>query len=278
MAYFNELPNLQYVSRFANQSSNEDVTLIKNIFKRAKLREDIANVATAFDYYQIRGNERADQIAERVYGDSELDWVILITNNITNVQDQWPLDDVSFRKHLLEKYGSEGNLYARKHYETIESRDEYNRVVVPGGLVVDDDISQEFKTTEGKTTYGLTSFPNTTQPLTVSINLNQKIQVTSRDNKISDVIIDDINIANSVIYVRGKDGIGKRSVVFANTLNDWPKSWGGSLSIKQRDGNQVKIDVDDLIGTNDINIDTRLYEIVGEESPTGGITPAFRFK
>lgn len=278
MAYFNELPNLQYTSRFPNPSSNNENILVKNLFKRAKLRGDIANVVTAFEYYQIKGNERPDQIAEKVYGDPELDWVILITNNITNLQDQWPLDDISFEKHLLDKYGSEENLYALKHYETIETRDEYNRVVVPGGLVVDDDIKQEFKTLEGEDTYDLTSFPNTTQPLTVTINLNQKIEITGRNNDVTSVLIDEINITSSILNIRGKDGISNNPVTLSNTLNDWPRSWGGSLQVKQRNGNLVNIEVSDLIGTSEINIDTRLYEVVGKESPTGEIIPAFRFK
>ena len=110
MAYFNELPNIQYLSRFADQSSNEDYTLAKNIFRRARLREDVANAATAFQYYQIKDDERPDQIAERIYGDPELDWVVLITNNITNYPSQWTLSNDSFYEYLIDKYGSEEEL------------------------------------------------------------------------------------------------------------------------------------------------------------------------
>ena len=82
MSYFRELPNFEYVSNFPNQSFNDDYTVTKNLFKRAKLRDDIANATTAFEYYQIIDNERPDQVAQKVYNDSSLDWVILITNNI----------------------------------------------------------------------------------------------------------------------------------------------------------------------------------------------------
>jgi hypothetical protein len=90
MAYFSELPNLHYTANFPDQSFNTDVVLAKNIFKRAKLRDDFANVVTAFNYYQIINSERPDQIAQKIYDDPELDWVILTTNNITNFNNQWP--------------------------------------------------------------------------------------------------------------------------------------------------------------------------------------------
>ena len=85
MSYFRELPNFEYIANFPNQSFNTDYVVTKNIFKRAKLRSDISSAITAFNYYQIVDNERPDQVAAKVYDNAELDWVILITNNITNI-------------------------------------------------------------------------------------------------------------------------------------------------------------------------------------------------
>ena len=136
MGYFRELPNFEYIANFPNQSFNTDYVVTKNIFKRAKLREDIANAVTAFEYYQIIDNERPDQVAAKVYDNADLDWVILITNNITNINQNWPLDNNSFYKYLIDKYGSDEELAKPHHYETVEFRDEYGRVVVPGGYQV----------------------------------------------------------------------------------------------------------------------------------------------
>ena len=146
MAYFNELPNIEYLSRFANQSSNEDYTLAKNIFRRAKLREDIAGAVTAFQYYQIKDGERPDQIAERIYGDSELDWVVLITNNITSYPSKWTLTNEDLYEYLIDKYVSEDTFAKTRYLETIEIRDEHQRLVIPKKLKVDPDIYQEFNT------------------------------------------------------------------------------------------------------------------------------------
>ena len=141
MGYFNELPNLDYLSQLPDANSNETYITVKNLFKRAKLRTDIVNVITAFEYYQIEDNQRPDVIAQKLYGDAELDWVILITNNITNIREEWPLSNQNLYNHMIEKYETENALSSIHHYETTEVKDEYNRLVVPSGLQVDSNYS-----------------------------------------------------------------------------------------------------------------------------------------
>lgn len=147
MGYFKELPNIEVLNTTKNDVSNDETVIVKNIFKRAKVREDLLSVVAAFDYYSITGNERPDQIAERIYGDPELDWVVLTINNITNINDQWPLDVDSFNKYMIHKYGSESAYEEVHHYETIALQDSFNREVFPGGLIVDRPFydSPEFK-------------------------------------------------------------------------------------------------------------------------------------
>jgi hypothetical protein len=141
MAYFKELPNISYISRLPDVSSNEEYITVKNLFKRAKLRTDIINIITAFNYYQIEDNQRPEVVASKLYNDPELDWVILITNNITNVREQWPLSNNDLYNYMLDKYGSEEALSDIHHYETTEVKDEYDRLVVPSGLQVDSDFT-----------------------------------------------------------------------------------------------------------------------------------------
>ena len=141
MAYFEELPDISYVSLLPNSSRNDDRIRVKNIFKRPKLRSDMDQVFTAFEYYQISENTRPDTLAEELYEDPELDWVILITNNITNIRDQWPLSHNDLNNYCLEKYGSDAGVQATHHWETHEVKDKYNRTILTGGLEVDEDFS-----------------------------------------------------------------------------------------------------------------------------------------
>ena len=125
MSYFEELPNISYVSLLPNQNRSDERIQVKNLFKRAKLRTDIDQSVTAFDYYLIQDNERPDIVAERIYDSSELDWVILVTNNITSIRNQWPLSNNELYTYCLEKYINDAGIMATHHYETKEIKDKY---------------------------------------------------------------------------------------------------------------------------------------------------------
>ena len=137
MGYFKELPNIEYVNRFKNSKSNDEVTVAKNLFRRSKLRDDLEAVFTSFEFYEIQENERPDQIAQRIYNDSELDWVIRLVNNIQDYYSDWPLNNSELHNYLIEKYGSEEKLTEIHHYETIRATDSFNRLLIPAGLEVD---------------------------------------------------------------------------------------------------------------------------------------------
>ena len=145
MAYFNELPNISHPSLLPANNKVEDRVTVKNIFRRSKLRSDVDQVITAFNYYYVKEGYRPDMVAEEIYDDPELDWVVLTSNNITNIRDQWPLTHNDLHNYMLEKYGSEENILGISHYETRKIVDEYNRVVMPAGLEVDADFTFQYK-------------------------------------------------------------------------------------------------------------------------------------
>ena len=144
MAYFRELPNISYPSLLPSNNKVEDRIIVKNLFKRSKLRTDVDQSITAFNYYYIEQGMRPDVLAQEIYGDSELDWVVLTSNNITNVRDQWPLEHDDLNEYMLDKYGSDQNILGIHHSETIKIVDEYNRVILKGGLEVDANFTFTF--------------------------------------------------------------------------------------------------------------------------------------
>ena len=149
MAYFKELPNILYPNLLPSINKIEDRIPVKNIFKRSKLRDDVDQAITAFDYFYIEQGMRPDMVAQRLYDDPELDWVILSTNNIINIRDQWPLEHNDLHEYMLDKYGSETNINGIHHYETRQILDEYNRVLIPAGLKVDNNFSFEYSRVSG---------------------------------------------------------------------------------------------------------------------------------
>lgn len=143
-SYFRKVPNFEYTNRIVGENNISDYTEVKNLFKRGKLREDIFGKLTYFTKYQIQGDERPDNVAYNFYNDSTLDWVILLSNNIVNIQSEWPMSQVSFDKYLIEKYGSYANLNSTHHYETTLVTNSNGVVIVPAGLEVPQNYSLTF--------------------------------------------------------------------------------------------------------------------------------------
>ena len=141
--YFRRLPNLDYPSLLKNRESNTDFIQTKNLFRRTKIREDLFANFMQFDKYEIVGDERPDNVSEKVYGRDDLDWVVLLSNNIVDINNEWPLSQLQLNRFLSDKYTPQ-ELVSIHHYETLELRDSKNQLILPAGLVVDEDFNLEY--------------------------------------------------------------------------------------------------------------------------------------
>lgn len=140
MPYFRELPNIQYQNFLETDSTgSQDFITIKNLFLRGKLRDDLQNILTVFNKYEISENERPDQIAQKLYGDPTLDWVVRVTANIINYQNDLPLNSQELWEYINNKYDSNANDI--REYRSVEIRDSRNNLIYPSNIVVDEDFS-----------------------------------------------------------------------------------------------------------------------------------------
>jgi hypothetical protein len=143
MGYFRELPNLEYQSFLSDAISSKEYLTVKNLFRRNKLRDDLQNVFTLFNKYEIVEGARPDTVAEEFYGSAELDWVVLMTAGIINVRDEWPLSNYQLYQYAEQKYGIE-NLTNFYNYETIEVKDSNDRLILPAGKDVNEDFTLNY--------------------------------------------------------------------------------------------------------------------------------------
>ena len=147
MGYFRELPNLLYQSFLPDKKSSLDYTEVKNLFRRTKLRDDLQNVFTLFDKYEIPDEFRPETVAEDFYGNDELDWVVLTTAGIVNVRNEWPLNNRDIFDYSFEKYGN--NLNATRFFETKEIKNSSGSIILEKGKVVDSDFVFKYYDTNG---------------------------------------------------------------------------------------------------------------------------------
>ena len=163
MGYFNELPNILYQSPLLHKNSSTDYISIKNLFRRAKLFDYLGNNVSIFNKFVIGDGDRPDTIAESLYNDSSLDYVVVLVAGITNINHEWPLQDFQVYDYALQKYGSESKMFEDHHYETFEIKDDKGRQILPPDLIVDKDFKIDGSALRFNSTYTLISEAGNTQ-------------------------------------------------------------------------------------------------------------------
>ena len=98
MAFFSRFPILPY-----DITNTDNYKLIPDILRRVKIRTAIRGASMLFDSYDVKNGERPEDIAFKWFGDAELHWVILMTNNVLDRYYDWPMSDVQFQEFLIDK-------------------------------------------------------------------------------------------------------------------------------------------------------------------------------
>ena len=94
--------------------NNGNYKLLPDILRRVKQRNSIASGQFIFDTYDVKNGEKPEDIAYKWFGDAQLHWVILMTNDVTDRYYQWPMNDAQFEEFIADKYS---NPDAVHHYE-----------------------------------------------------------------------------------------------------------------------------------------------------------------
>ena len=192
-SYFDLVPNFDYVSRLPDAKIS-DYIRVKNFFRRVTLREDIFQDLTFFTKYSVLGDDRPDNVANKLYENPSLDWVILLANNITHIPTEWPMPQNDFDRFLLDKYDNYDTIYnGVHHHQTVEVKDSNDVTIFPEGLEVSSDFSQNYYDYYDS---GMVTASNITRPVT-NYEYEEKLENEKREifilkQEYLTVIIDDI--------------------------------------------------------------------------------------
>ena len=111
--YFDRFPKGQYII-----PGTKNYKLVTDLWRRIKIRDKIKNEASLYSEYFVTNGERPEQIAHKHFGSTELHWVVLITNNITDAFYEWPLSFSAFENFVKDKYDNPDAIH---HYEKVQS-------------------------------------------------------------------------------------------------------------------------------------------------------------
>ena len=155
--YFKNYNTIQYAVS-ADKSGRIDYMDIVDYFHLSVVREDIYVEDTLYVPYTVKNGETPDQVSFEQYGNEEFYWIVLQINGITDYYNEWPLSQVELDEYILKKYGSDSKSGEVRFYETVETYDSEDNLVLPSGLVVSEDFVYEYPTSPQDTVY-LTSLP-----------------------------------------------------------------------------------------------------------------------
>ena len=110
--YFNTFPVIPYDS--VGDYNFKEVT---NILRRVRLRAKVKTNVMLFDTYDVKEGETPEMIADKLYGDPELHWVVLMVNDITDRFHQWPMNFSQFNQYVEDKYDDINGIH---HYEVAQ--------------------------------------------------------------------------------------------------------------------------------------------------------------
>ena len=98
MPYFKPFPYINYAF------PDGDSRLYKNLSIRPGIADELLNDESNLQVYYVESGETPETIAFDLYGDENMHWIIMLTNNIMNLYTDWPMNDDMFKEYLYEKY------------------------------------------------------------------------------------------------------------------------------------------------------------------------------
>jgi predicted DNA-binding protein YlxM (UPF0122 family) len=189
--YFDLFPKIRY-DIAGNQFTNyQNVT---NIFFRLGVLQEILGNISAYYEHIISDGDTPEILAEKVYGDPEAHWIILIANNIVDAQYDWPLDGRTFNNYIIGKYGSTANAQITiHHYEKVITREESTtglvtetRFIVNQEKLTDNDLDVPYDYYEGDG-----SLPETQSVETFNLSSGETVVQVIRREAISNYDYED---------------------------------------------------------------------------------------
>jgi hypothetical protein len=100
--YFSHFPLVDYI--YKNNDGIIRRKLAVNILKRVGFDPLSIKDKDHFITYHIKNGETPEIIADKLYNNPELHWLILLFNNTVNPYKDWPLDNLAIDNYIENKY------------------------------------------------------------------------------------------------------------------------------------------------------------------------------
>tara|TARA_R100001509_G_scaffold114420_1_gene69517 strand:- start:1684 stop:2211 length:528 start_codon:yes stop_codon:yes gene_type:complete len=129
MSYFEMFPSILYSAK-----GDGKFTVMKDILSRVKLITKVKENILGFDYYDVKDGETPEMIAHKYYGDVNLHWVVMVTNDIIDYYEDWPMSVQRFEQFVFDKYDNPQGIH---HYEITQTSGDTSVTIDVGMNITD---------------------------------------------------------------------------------------------------------------------------------------------
>ena len=109
------IPTVTISSPYTSQSTETRATILTDITRNIRFRRDVLGNITVYDYYDIVEGETPEIVAEKIYGNAQYHWIVMLVNERYNYLSDWPLTQLNLEQYIIDKYGDSANNI--HHYE-----------------------------------------------------------------------------------------------------------------------------------------------------------------
>lgn len=114
--FFDKFPTISYDVQVLGNGYRQ---LYTNILFRLKVLNAVKANSLAYYDWQIAEKDTIEILAEKVYDNPELHWLIAYANDYSDPLFDWPRDYMTFSKYIDSKYGSQANAATQIHHRTL---------------------------------------------------------------------------------------------------------------------------------------------------------------
>lgn len=119
MSYFSAFPNIAYPFII---NGKQTLINVKDIALNVRIRTSILSDISLYDEYDLMEGETPEILAEKLYGDANLHWVIMLANLKYDFYNDFPLPQAALEEYIKKKYGdtemyAPHKIWGEYHYE-----------------------------------------------------------------------------------------------------------------------------------------------------------------
>jgi hypothetical protein len=112
---YTSVPTVTITTPYTTLETQTKALILTDITRNIRFRRDILANITVYDYYDVVEGETPEIVAEKIYGNAQYHWIIMLVNERYDYLSDWPLPQTALDLYVTQKYGNNAN--AVHHYE-----------------------------------------------------------------------------------------------------------------------------------------------------------------